>query len=189
MYTAVHSPQANASERVNRSIIAGIKSYIHPDQKNWDELLSSISCSLRSSRHSATGTSPYYLAFGQNMITNGTTYSLLRRLEMLEDRGVRFDQHDSREIISRNAAENAEKQFCRNAKTYNLRSREVSYIIGQEVYRRNFKQSNFEQGYNAKLAPTFVKARIRKKLGNSYYELEDLKGCPIGTYHAKDIKQ
>lgn len=36
-----------------------------------------------SSRHAATGSSPYYLDFGQNMVTYGSTYSLLRQLEML----------------------------------------------------------------------------------------------------------
>lgn len=189
VYTAIHSPQANASERVNRSIISGIKSYVQPNQKDWDEFLSHICCSLRSSKHTATGVSPYYLAFGQYMITNGATYSLLRQLGMLEDRAVRFSKDDSRDITARKAAENIQKQFRRNEKTYNLRSRDVSYSVGQEVYRRNFKQSNFEQGYNAKLAPTFLKARVRKKMGNSYYELEDLQGNFIGTYHAKDIRQ
>lgn len=34
--TAVHSPQANTSERVNRSVICAIRAYLHPDQKDWD---------------------------------------------------------------------------------------------------------------------------------------------------------
>jgi len=51
------------------------------------------------------------------------------------------------------------------------------------------QQSNFAKGFNAKLAPTFVKARIRRKLGTSFYEIEDMQGNLIGKYHAKDIKQ
>lgn len=144
IYTAIYSPQANASERVNRSVLAAIKSYIKPNQKNWDELLSSICCSLRSSKHSI-GTSPYYLAFGQNMVTNGAIYPLLRQLEMLEDRSVQFGLNDSRDIMAKRAAEMVQKQFLRNERSYNTRSREISYKVGQEVYRRNFKQSNFEQ--------------------------------------------
>lgn len=76
-----------------------------------------------------------------------------------------------------------------NEKRYNLKSRIVNDAEGQEVFRRNFKQSNFETGYNAKFGPSFVKARIRKKIGNSYYELEDLKGRSLGNHHAKDIRQ
>lgn len=187
--TAVHSPQANASERVNRSVLAAIKSYISPDQKDWDRMLSNIGCALRSTVHSAIGTSPYYLTFGQNMVTNGKTYKLLRQLELLEDRTVNFDKDDSLAIVGSRAKELMRKQFDRNQRTYNLRSKEVSYAEGQEVFRRNFRQSDFARGYNAKLAPTFLKARIRKKVGNCNYELEDLQGKFIGVFHAKDIRQ
>lgn len=189
LFTAVHAPQVKVSERVNRSVLSAIKSYVKPDQKNWDEYLSNISCALRSAVHSAVVTSPYYLVFDQHMVTNGATYPLLRQLEMLEDRTIRFDGKDSLQIMAKRASERMQKQFIRNERSYNLRSKEISYEVGQEVFRRNFKQSNFEQGYNAKLAPIFVKARIRRKLGNCYYELEDLRGNLVGNYHAKDIRQ
>ncbi|XP_075150625.1 uncharacterized protein LOC142224723 [Haematobia irritans] len=108
---------------------------------------------------------------------------------MLEDRGVRYDRDDTLDIVRKNASRNMAKRQEQNERQYNLRSRVVNYVEGQEVYRRNFKQSNFEKGYNAKLAPPFMKARIRKKIGNVYYELEDLNGRAIGIYHAKDIRQ
>jgi len=72
---------------------------------------------------------------------------------------------------------------------YNLRSRPVSYEEGQEIFRRNFRQSNFQAGYNAKLGPAFIKARVKRKIGQAYYDLEDLQGRYIGRYHAKDMKQ
>ncbi|XP_036347253.1 uncharacterized protein LOC118756607 [Rhagoletis pomonella] len=56
-------------------------------------------------------------------------------------------------------------------------------VIDKFVYRRS------EHAPGEKLAPTFLKARIRRKLGNCYYELEDLQGRPVGKFHAKDIKQ
>lgn len=189
VYTAVYSPQANASERVNRSVLSAIRAYVKNDQSTWDEYLSSINCALRSSLHDSIGTTPYYMAFGQHMITNGKSYELLRRLQMLDDRAVKFNRDDSFDIIRAQAGRNMAKRQQRNERSYNLRSREVSYEVGQEVFRRNFCQSNFERGFNSKLAPTFVKARIRRKIGKSYYELEDLQGKAIGQYHAKDIRQ
>lgn len=99
VYTAFYSPQANASERVNRSVLAAIKAYIQPDQKNWDEHLSSICCALRSSLHSAIGTSPYRVAFGQHMVTDGGNYQLLRELKLLDDRTACFSKDDSFELI------------------------------------------------------------------------------------------
>ncbi|XP_044573282.1 uncharacterized protein K02A2.6-like [Drosophila ananassae] len=187
--TAVHAPQANASERVNRSVIAGIRAYIRSDQKDWDENLSKISCALRSATHSGLGSTTYYMVFGQQMITSGATYSLLRKLAMLEDKAATFSREDSLEVIRKKAAETLGKQHERNQRHYNLRAREVSYKVGQEVYRRNFKQSCFQAGYNAKLAPLFVKARVRRKIAGSIYELEDLNGKLVGRYHGKDIRQ
>lgn len=92
--TAVHSPQANGSKRVNRSVISAIRAYLRPDQIDWDEYLNQICCALRSSIHSSIGTSPYYVAFGQHMITSGTVYSLLKKLNMLEDRSLSFSRPD-----------------------------------------------------------------------------------------------
>lgn len=187
--TAVHSPQANASERVNRSVISAIRAYVNPDQKNWDENLNKISCALRSSKHSSIGTTPYYTTFGQHMVTSGSTYSLLRKLNILDDRSLVFNRPDTLEIVRADAGKHMQKAHEQNEKRYNLRSREVNFAEGQEVFRRNFKQSCFATGYNSKFGPSFVKARVRKKIGNSYYELEDMQGRPLGNYHAKDIRQ
>lgn len=64
VYTALYSPQSNASERVNRSIIAGIRAYLKADHTKWDNNLSAISCALRN-------TSPYHALFGFNMTPMG----------------------------------------------------------------------------------------------------------------------
>ncbi|KAH8269865.1 hypothetical protein KR026_006202, partial [Drosophila bipectinata] len=146
-----------------------------------------ISCALRSSIHSSLGTSPYYMAFGQHMVTSGSTYSLLRRLNLLNDRSLRFGRQDSFEIVRKQACEQMYRKHEENKKRYDLRTRNVTYTEGQEVYRRNFKQSCFQTGYNAKFAPVGVKVRVKKKCGQSLYLLEDLSGKELGTFHAKDI--
>jgi len=129
------------------------------------------------------------MAFGQHFVSSGSTYKLLRALGMLEDRAARFTQEDSLELVRSKAREVMRKQNEKNERQYNLRSREVVYQEGQEVYRKNFKQSNFTGGYSAKLGPLYLKARIQRKLGNSCYELEYLQGRASGWCHAKDLKQ
>ncbi|XP_059222537.1 uncharacterized protein K02A2.6-like [Stomoxys calcitrans] len=183
IYTAVHSPQANASERVNRSVISAIKAYVKPDQKNWDEKLSHIACALRSTVHTAIGTSPYFMVFGQNMVTNGSIYQLLRKLNALEDRAIQFNRSDTFDVVRSKAANVMRVQHDRNERQYNLRSREVSYNVGQEVYRRNFSQSSFEKGYNAKLAPTFIKCRLFFRIGVPIHSQMDYYCiCGISAY-------
>lgn len=66
------------------------------------------------------------------------------------------------------------KKFQRSESALNLRTKQVFYDESQKVFRRNFKQRNFDLGYSAKLPPTFFKERIWRKLGD---------------FHAKDIRQ
>lgn len=189
--TATHSPQANASERANRSILAAIRSYIGNDHQNWDVHISSIASALRTAVHQSTGFSPFFLNFGRHPVLHGSNHELQKKLGALpvglistlpppDFQSILFDQVESRLRHSRETQE----------RNYNIRSRFVEFRPGQEVYRRNFVQSNFKKMFNAKLAKKFIKCRIVKKIGTVMYQLEDIKGNPIEMkYHAKDLRQ
>lgn len=73
--------------------------------------------------------------------------------------------------------------------TYNLRTTATSFQVAQEVFHRNFAQSSFERGFNAKLAKKFIKCRIARKIGSALYEVEDMHGKKIAVSHAKDLKR
>lgn len=188
VYTAFYSPQANASERVNRSIIAGIRAYLKNDHTRWDEYLSAISCALRNSRHETLKMSPYHALFGYDMITHGSSYNLLRNLQLLDEPSYKLSRDDSLQLIRKDLRKHIKKAYEQNQQRYDLRTRPQSFSVGQEVLRRNFVQSCAEKRFNSKLAPLFVKARIKEKLGKHYYVLEDLCGKHVGTYHGKDIR-
>ena len=68
--TAFYSPQSNASERVNQTVLTALRTYLEKDHPEWDWHLTEIECSLRNSVHTATGVTPYFALFGQNMFTN-----------------------------------------------------------------------------------------------------------------------
>lgn len=78
--------------------------------------------------------------------------------------------------------------YERASKTYNLRTRPTRFQKGQMVFRRNFALSNLAKGINAKFMKKFLKCRIKNRIGNCLYDIEDLKGKYIGRYHASDIK-
>ena len=187
MLTAVYSPQSNASERVNRSLNEALRSYLRKDQREWDRYISSINSSLRNSVHQTTGDTPYHLLFGVHMVTHGKDYKLLKNLSLLSEPSIEIRKEDRFVLLREAIKSKAEAAYLRNQKTYNLRSRDRTFEVGDEVYRRNFTQSNMAAHYNAKLAPVGVKAKIKQKLGNSYYVVEDLEGKYSATYHAKDI--
>lgn len=188
IYTAVYSPQSNASERVNRSLIAAIRSYLKNDHTRWNENLSSISCALRNTHHQSINISPYHAVYGMDMITHGSMYSLLKNLGILNEPSVHLTRDDSLQIIRRELQKHLKAAYDKNQRTYNLRTRTQTFEIGQEVLRRNFVQSNLEKRFNTKLVPLFVRARVKEKLGKHYYSLVDLQNKPVGTYHAKDLR-
>lgn len=51
--TVFYAPQTNAAERISRSILQTIRSYVIEDQKTRDVYLSDIAFSLRSAIHSS----------------------------------------------------------------------------------------------------------------------------------------
>lgn len=187
-FTAYYSPQANASERVNRSLIAGIRAYVKQDHRLWDENVTSISCGLRNACHQSINTSPYRALFGFHMITHGSSYSLLKNLNLLDEPCAQLSHEDYMQNIRQDIGKCIKEAYERNKQQYNLRTRIPTFTTGQEILRRNFVQSNVGRHFNAKLAPVFIKARIREILGRHYYILEDLQGKIVGTFHAKDIR-
>lgn len=186
-YTAVHSPQANASERVNRCINEALRSYIRKDQREWDIYISCVNGSLRNSIHQSIGESPYYIVFGQNMINHGEEYKLLRNLDILTDGPCDLNRQDRFAYVRDMVLDKMRKSYEKNMRTYNLRSRRRTFEVGQLVTRRNFAQSNLASHFNAKLAPVGIKARVLEKIGNCNYRLEDCESKAVAVYHAKDI--
>lgn len=188
--TATHSPQANASERVNRSILAAVRAYIADDHRNWDVNISVIASSLRNSVHESIGYSPHFVVFGRQQVQHGSAYALLKRLNDLPPSDtIVLPPPDFQNILYKQIQDRLRRAHSKNEVTYNTRSKFVSYVSGQELFRRNFTQSDFTRNYNAKLAKKFIKCRIVRKIGTVMYELEDMHGVPIPMkYHAKDLR-
>lgn len=83
------------------------------------------------------------------MIYSGSTYALLRNLNLLDDRFLKFDRPDSFEIGRKKACMLA--KHYENERKYNLRSRIVSFAV-YTVY---------------KFGPPFVEVRVRRRLGST----------------------
>lgn len=174
MFTGAYVPQSNGAERPS-------------DHREWDVFLSSINCSLRNSIHQSIGISPYQVVFGKHMISHGNDYKLLRKLNLLTEGDVKLLRTDEFQRIRSNIAKHLNKAYETNQKSYNLRARPRSFEVGQEGVKRNFVPSNAANNFNAKLAPVGVKARVKERIGQSIYLLEDMNGKEIGRFHAKDI--
>ena len=171
-------------------MLNAIRSYIVNDHTNWDVNLENIEMALMTSIHAATGVAPFFALFGHNMFTCGKDYLLARKLRALSD-GELFlsDRKDRIGIIRDKIKQNLHEAYERSAIRYNRKARVVHFIPGQEVFKRNFVLSSFQDNRNAKFCRKFIKCRVADVLGNNMYKLETLSGNPLGVYHSKDLKQ
>jgi len=97
--TGVSSPQANAAESVNRSVLQILRATIATDQRNSDTQLSRIGCALRNGLHESIGMEPYYAMFGTRMVTDGTAYPILRKLGGIQAGDPQISLPDKMELI------------------------------------------------------------------------------------------
>lgn len=188
LVTAVHSPQGNSSERVNRSVLEAIRCYIQSDHRDWDLHLQEIACALRSSYHRTIGVPPYLAVFGQDMISCGEDYDLIGKLCSLNQAVELLPKNDRLQLLRDHIKRRIDLGHEENAKKYNLRARSMTFNVDQEVYCRAFPLSSFSNQFNAKFAPKFIKGRILSIAGTNRYEVGNLQGKRLGVFHAKDIK-
>ena len=82
--------------------------------------------------------------------------------------------------------EQAREKFARQ---YNLRRRDVQYMPGELVWRKNFMLSDAANFYAAKLAPKYVGPFIvRKRVSPWTYTLTDDLGKDKGTWNVKELR-
>lgn len=192
-YTANYHAQANPTERVNRVLKTTLSCFIEDNQRIWDTLLPKVGCAIRSSKHEVIDNSPYFVNFGREMILDGNNNKFTDNLneQLCVDRDSTLAEQRKKGFqklnldIAKRLAKTSEKMTSR----YNLRRRDVEYIVGQEVYKRNYVLSDASKYYNAKLAPKFTGPFIiHKRLSPWTYELKDLSGNPKGVWNVKDLK-
>lgn len=188
--TAVYSPQSNASERVNRSILSAIRAYVKSKHTLWDKFLPEIGNALRNCHHESIGVTPHFALFGYHKIHHGDTYKLLREIKSVGEGEMNLElpHHTRLSLIHSDIQNELKKAYEKGSKVYNLRSRPIEFSPGQKVFVRLHPLSDATKKFSAKFSPKFKKAFVLERSGKVNYVLSDEKGNKLGTFHAKDIK-
>lgn len=185
-YTASYLPQANPVERVNRSIKCALRGYVKDNHSTWCKFLPHVGCALRTAIHGATQFTPYYLNFGQEMATSGQDHLVDSTLETLNLRSS--DRITTLNKLRGKVKANLVKAYQEYSSRYNLRSRKITFEVGDLVLKRNFVLSDASKGISASLNPSYVKCFVKKKHGSNCYQLSSMEGKDLGVFSLKDLK-
>lgn len=187
--TPVYFPQVNNAERTNRVITSAIRALIKKEQDSWDENIYKIANAINNATHSSSGFSPYFVNFGRNQISAGEEYQNLR--DTNGDQTLMEKEHSDRmHKIHEEVRKNLKTAYDKYSKYYNLRSGKLlEFQVGQKVLRKNHFLSDKLKAFNAKLAPKFSEAIIKKKVDDVCYMLQDMNGKSLGLYHVSQLKK
>lgn len=184
--------QSNPTERVNRVVKTMIKSYINDNQRSWDTNLAKLGFAVRTAVHEVTGYTPAYLNFGRELNLSGKPTSGRLRpedLEQCEDPSNLASHLNDLSKVHAEVGERLKTAYRKSADRYNLRRRHVSFNKGDIVLKRNHVLSNQANYFSSKLAPKFIKCRVKERISTNVYLLADFQsGKTLGNYHVCDIK-
>ncbi|KAK9074310.1 hypothetical protein SSX86_006908 [Deinandra increscens subsp. villosa] len=153
VFTSVAHPQSNGQvERVNRSLVEGIKTRLGRKKKNWLEELPHVLWAHRTNPKTSTGESPFSLTYGTEAVIPAEVVCPTDRMA-LDDKSNEEDLRlnlnlieERREIAAiREAAHKKEMQSL-----YNQKVKGVTLNVGDLVLRANEASRQEEMG---KLGP------------------------------------
>ena len=138
-----------------------------------------------------TGFPPSYLNFGRHVPLFGDYYSnppVSEKAEIIP--GSREDYAEGLADLGKifsDVRKRLHQAYERNAKSYNLRKRDLSFKVGDKVWRPNKALSSAVDKFAAKLSPKHILSVVFKKISPLVYVLKNVDGSKAGTWHIKDL--
>jgi len=196
MSTAYHPQTDGASERMNKTIIQGLRFYIDHDQLGWSRALPKVCFNIMNTVNSSTGYAPFVLKSSHHprlippittlnplSINDSFSGQALEFMKMIE--GCFTDAQDSLLIAKVDQAHHANTSW----------SPETRYEVGDEVLlltanqRHDYMQA--KNGWTAKFMPRYDRPYkvIQAFPNSSNYTLELPTGSKIHpTFHTSLLK-
>ena len=116
-----------------------------------------------------------------------SSYDLLSQLGIMSD-DTRINRVDKLSNLRETIRKKLAKAHEKSENTYNTSAKPICYKVRQEIFRKNHSLNNFSKGINPKFNPKYIKCRVKQKIGNTLYGIEDMQGKYIGNFHASDLK-
>lgn len=191
-FTPKYTPHVNTVERYNKTIMTAVSTFITTDHRIWDTLIPKIQFAVNNSVNEVTSYTPSFLVYGRELVTCGSHYTnnepgnvadliFQPRDQYAENLGILSSIFNKVQLALLQA-------HSRNSNSYNLRKKPMEFQIGDVIWRKTFFQSDKDKYFNKKLAPKYVQCKIISKKSPLVYELSDMSGNNLGSWHIKDFK-
>ncbi|GKV29735.1 hypothetical protein SLEP1_g38636 [Rubroshorea leprosula] len=177
--TSVYTPQSNGqAESANKIVLRGLKTRVLAAHSNWVDELNKVLWSCRTTPSSATGETPFSLAYGAEAV-------IPVEVGLPSDRSNRHDDQNNEQLLRENLdfmEEIKEMSRIRNmahqsrvAKFYNKRVRAHQFQVGDLVLRKAGLTNT--HSHMGKLAPNwegpYMVVQVKRP---SSYVLADIRG-------------
>ena len=182
-FSPSYHPQANPVERRNRDIKQQLAIAVENHHTTWASHLPAIRFALNTSKCSATGYSPAYLLFGNEIRHPLDAQVDLRKIASSQNFHVEIQP------FIKDLAAKLEEAFEIGREKKDVAPTVTSlFKDGDLVMLRNFGQSNAKKNRNAKFLPLRDGPyRIRVMKTDGIAVLETIQGEPIGEYSVNDL--
>lgn len=188
-FTPVYHPQANPTERVNKTLKAMLISFAKNDQRSWDRHLRKLACAARTSVHQVTGFTPFRLTFGREFVSSGKLFGTIENPDGLDFLKRKPPDEEELRSLYKLVEQRLIKAQENSSRAYNLRRRHFEFSPGDLVWRKNYSLSDASKHYSSSLAPRYLGPfRVSRKIGYGTYILEGDDNKGRRQWHVKDLK-
>jgi hypothetical protein len=144
MSSGAHPQTDGVSEAANQVVVHMLRSFVKPNQQDWDTKLHMCEIAYNNSTCASTGFSPYYLVNGQHPVLPLTVFAPPKfRKTSSAERSVRecVERMQADMTLARQCMEKAQEK---QAKYANMKRRDVQLAIGDLVLvdERHFDESS-----------------------------------------------
>ena len=168
MSTSYHPRTDGQTERTNRTLEEVLRSFISPDQSDWDDLLPLAEFAINNSINVATGSTPFLMNYGQSPITPAS-------MPIMQNNSGAQKFMANWESQVKKAKHLMKMAQARQSKYFNQKVTEQEFEPGTLVMLStiNLRQKGQSNERTKKLGPKFVGPfKILERVGKVSYRLE-----------------
>lgn len=185
-FCASYHPQANPAEAFNKILGTALKLYVEDKQHNtWDEKIPQLLCAINSSTHTQTKKTPYEAIYGHKYISNGQWHKAMADV----NNRTQEDIEHKLPVLWTEIRESLKTAYDRASRQFNKKANEISYQIGDTVWKRNTVLSDKSKKQMSKLNKRFIKCTVVAVPAHNMYTLTDYNTKKeLGNFASNELK-